>query len=66
MNQLNTQVPLETWLSVAWAEFIQIAESPDYGHVKAYYYNDRMRLENMAALGEADLRLIVPAHRSLP
>jgi Uma2 family endonuclease len=60
MGQLNTQVPLETWLPVSWEEFIQITESPDAGpddgKVKAYYYNGRMRLENMAALGNPHSR----------
>ena len=54
MSQLNTQVPIETWLPASWEEFIQITNRPD--PVKAYYYNGRMRLENMAALGNPHSR----------
>ncbi len=60
MGQLNTQVPMETWLPVSWEEFIQITESPDAGpadrKIKAYYYDGQMRLENMAALGNPHSR----------
>ncbi len=58
MAQLNTQVPIDTWLPAAWEEFIQITESLDngQGNAKAYYYDGRMRLENMAALGNPHSR----------
>ncbi|MBD1825206.1 Uma2 family endonuclease [Cyanobacteria bacterium FACHB-DQ100] len=56
MSQLNTQVQMEAWISMSWEEFIRITETPAYAKVKAYYYNGRMRLEEMAALGNPHSR----------
>lgn len=56
MSQLNTQVKLDTWIPASWQDFIQITSDPAYEKVKAYYYNDRMRLEQVAALGNPHSR----------
>jgi Uma2 family endonuclease len=56
MSQLNTQVQMETWIPMSWEEFIAITNDPAYEKVKAYYYNGRMRLEGMAALGNPHSR----------
>lgn len=56
MSQLNTEVQMETWVSVSWEEFVRITNDPIYQKVKAYYHNGRMRLEGMAALGNPHSR----------
>lgn len=56
MSQLDTQVQMRTWIPMAWEEFIRITDDPAYQKVKAYYYNGRMRLEDMAALGNPHSR----------
>jgi Uma2 family endonuclease len=48
MALLATQVPLETWLSTTWEEFVQIADDPASAKLKSYYYNGRMRIEPMS------------------
>ncbi|MEP0915719.1 Uma2 family endonuclease [Leptolyngbya sp. DQ-M1] len=56
MSQLNTQVQMETWILMSWEEFIQLTSDPAYGKTKAYYHNGRMRLEEIAALGNPHSR----------
>lgn len=56
MNQIQASVPIETWISATWEEFIQLTSDPAYENVKAYYYNGKMRLESMAALGNPHSR----------
>lgn len=56
MSQLETQVQMDTWIPASWDTFIRITNDPMYEHVKAYYYDGRMRLEQMAALGNPHSR----------
>jgi Uma2 family endonuclease len=56
MSQPDTQVQMETWIPISWEAFARIMDDPAYKHVKAYYYNGRMRLEQMAALGNPHSR----------
>ena len=35
------------WMPIAWKEFVQLIEQPEYKHSKAYYHNHKMRLETM-------------------
>lgn len=56
MSQLNTQIQMETWIPMSWEGFIQVTNDPAYENVKAYYYKGRMRLEQMAALGNPHSR----------
>ncbi|MBW4523911.1 MAG: Uma2 family endonuclease [Phormidium tanganyikae FI6-MK23] len=56
MSQLKTQVQTETWIPMSWDGFIQVTNDPAYENVKAYYYKGRMRLEQMAALGNPHSR----------
>ncbi|MEO0769471.1 MAG: Uma2 family endonuclease [Cyanobacteria bacterium J06649_4] len=39
---------LDAWVSVEWAEFLRLAELPDYRDCKAYYHNGKMRIESMS------------------
>jgi Uma2 family endonuclease len=48
MTLLATQVPLETWLSATWDEFVQIADDPASAKRKSYYYKGKMRMEPMS------------------
>jgi Uma2 family endonuclease len=42
---LQTQTPLDTWLSAPWQEFVNIADASDSAKLKSYYYNGKMRFE---------------------
>ncbi len=48
MTLLQTQTPLDTWLSASWQEFVNIADAPDSAKLKSYYYNGKMRFEPMS------------------
>jgi hypothetical protein len=48
MTLLQTQPPLDTWLSASWQEFVNIADAPDSARLKSYYYNGKMRFEPMS------------------
>jgi Uma2 family endonuclease len=45
MPLLQTKIPLETWISAPWKEFVNIADAPDSSKLKSYYYNSKMRFE---------------------
>lgn len=47
MSLIRSQIPTDTWTSVAWDEFVRLIEQPEHQHHKAYYYNGQMRLETM-------------------
>ncbi|HIK53629.1 MAG TPA: Uma2 family endonuclease [Synechococcales cyanobacterium M55_K2018_004] len=42
---LQTQIPLETWISATWDEYVTLADSPMSANLKGYYHNGRMRFE---------------------
>jgi len=48
MPLLQTKTTLDTWIAVPWEEFVNIADAPDSTKLKSYYYNGKMRLENMS------------------
>lgn len=48
MNLLQTQTPLNTWLTATWEEFVNIADDPASAKLKGYYYIGRMRFEPMS------------------
>ena len=48
MPLLQTQTPLDTWLSALWQEFVNIADAPNSAKLKSYYYNGKMRFEPMS------------------
>ncbi|MEB3293174.1 MAG: Uma2 family endonuclease [Synechococcales bacterium] len=37
----------ETWVAIAWQDFIHLIESNSHPHHKAYYHHQHMRLEDM-------------------
>lgn len=47
MNQLQTQLPTDTWVTVTWNEYLRAIEDPNYAKAKGYYYNGQMRIEAM-------------------
>ena len=48
MLLLQTQTPLDTWISAPWQEFVDIADSPDSTKLKSYYDKGKMRFEPMS------------------
>jgi Uma2 family endonuclease len=48
MTLLQTQTPLDTWITASWEEFVAIADAPDSAKLKSYYYQGRMRFEPMS------------------
>jgi hypothetical protein len=50
MSQLQTKLLTDTWVTVAWDEYIEIIKQPEYELAKCYYYNGLLRIE-MAAVG---------------
>ena len=45
MTLLQTKTQLDTWLTVPWQEFVNIADASDSTKLKGYYYNGKMRFE---------------------
>ncbi|HAN75785.1 MAG TPA: hypothetical protein DCQ51_09595 [Planktothrix sp. UBA8407] len=45
MNQLQTQVKTDTWITTTWDEYLQTIEHPDLEKAKGYYSNQKMRIE---------------------
>lgn len=39
--------PLATWVNATWEEFVAIADAPENAKAKCYYFEHRMRVENM-------------------
>lgn len=37
----------DAWTAIAWDDFVQLIEQPEYQRSKAYYHNHKMRLETM-------------------
>ncbi|WP_271254773.1 Uma2 family endonuclease [Pseudanabaena sp. Chao 1811] len=48
MPLLQTKALLDSWIAVTWEEFVNIADAPDSTKLKSYYYNGKMRFENMS------------------
>jgi Uma2 family endonuclease len=48
MTLLQTQTPLNTWITASWEEFVAIADAPASAQLKSYYYQGRMRFEPMS------------------
>ena len=45
MNQLQTQLPTDTWVAMPWNDYVHTIEDPVYAKAKDYYYKGYMRLE---------------------
>ncbi|NEP47046.1 MAG: Uma2 family endonuclease [Okeania sp. SIO2H7] len=50
MNQLQTKIPTDTWVTASWDEYIRAIEDPAYQKAKSYYRNHQFRIE-MSPLG---------------
>ncbi|GGA55162.1 Uma2 family endonuclease [Okeania sp. KiyG1] len=50
MNQTQTKLPTDTWITATWSEYIQTIEDPSYEKAKSYYHNGKFRIE-MSPLG---------------
>ncbi len=50
MNTPLVQIPIDTWISASWEQYLQTIEHPDYKNAKSYYHDRRFRLE-MTPLG---------------
>ncbi|MEB3341496.1 Uma2 family endonuclease [Okeania sp.] len=50
MNQTQTQLPTNTWITGTWDEYVQTIEDPSYEKAKSYYHKGKFRIE-MSPLG---------------
>jgi Uma2 family endonuclease len=50
MNQLQTKIPTDTWVTATWDEYLRAIEDPGYQKGKSYYHNHKIRIE-MSPLG---------------
>ena len=50
MNQLQTKIPTDTWVTATWEEYVEAIEDPAYQKAKSYYHNHQLRIE-MSPLG---------------
>ena len=49
-NSASTLLKSDAWIAASWDEFLQVADNPDYGKGKFYYYQDHLRIE-MSPIG---------------
>ncbi|NEQ35619.1 MAG: Uma2 family endonuclease [Okeania sp. SIO3I5] len=45
MNQTQTQLPTDTWVTATWQEYIQTIQDLTYDKAKSYYNNGKLRIE---------------------
>jgi len=45
MNQTQTQLPTDTWVTATWQEYIQTIQDPTYEKAKSYYHKGKLRIE---------------------
>ncbi|MDY7005983.1 MAG: Uma2 family endonuclease [Cyanobacteriota bacterium] len=45
MNQTQTQLTTDTWVTATWQEYIQTIQDPNYEKAKVYYHNRKLRIE---------------------
>ncbi len=45
MNELQTKLPINTWIDCTWNAFIQLTQAPEYDKAKCYYHNGQLRIE---------------------
>ena len=50
MNQLQTKLSTNTWITASWDEYIQAIDAPEYEKAKTYYFDKKLKIE-MAAVG---------------
>jgi Uma2 family endonuclease len=45
---LSTQIPMDTWISASWEEFVRLSDDPTHAKSKGYYHQGAMRFEAMS------------------
>lgn len=45
MAQLTTKLPTESWITIAWEQYLQVIKNPIYHNSKSYYYRGNLRIE---------------------
>jgi Uma2 family endonuclease len=45
MGDVQTQLPLDTWVPAPWDAYMRVIEEPAYKKAKGYYHDRRMRIE---------------------
>lgn len=45
MNELQTKIQTDTWVTVNWDEYIAAINQPELKNSKGYYYNGQLRIE---------------------
>lgn len=46
-NDQQKGIVIDSWTQIAWDDFAHLIEQPAYSKCKAYYHNQKMRLETM-------------------
>jgi Uma2 family endonuclease len=46
----STQLPMDTWITASWNDYLQVLDNPAYEKAKSYYDNGQMRIE-MSPIG---------------
>jgi Uma2 family endonuclease len=44
-DNLQTQIPTDTWVAASWEEYLRALENPLYEKAKGYFYKKYMRIE---------------------
>jgi Uma2 family endonuclease len=76
MNMIATasSIPIDTWVTAPWDEFLRLADDPSHTKSKGYYHHGRMRFESMSTGSDhSDVHAIIlfaisfyAAHCQLP
>lgn len=45
MHEIQTKLPIDTWVDCSWQDFIEFVQKPEYEKAKCYYYNGQLRIE---------------------
>lgn len=45
MSELQTKLPINTWIDSTWNDFYQLIQAPEYEKAKCYYHNGQLRIE---------------------
>ncbi len=70
----STQIPLDTWITASWEEFVALSDHPTHAKSKGYYHKGAMRFEAMSTgFAHSDVHAIIlfaiilyGAHSGLP
>jgi Uma2 family endonuclease len=45
MSNVQTRLPVETWVKATWEDYLEAIASPPCKKAKGYYYNEHLRIE---------------------